>query len=655
MPVTFQAICSGAASWSIEGEAVEDDGSGNYAEVFEPIPEGFIDHYLPTIESGGVSYTLGENHQNWDQYHGSIAWADSITELSNFDPGRVIGTNGATVYTNFRPLAMTNGYKYNYGTMEITSGGQTYYCRGVRQFFERPMAPLYVDNITIPAISYASQMFAENAAIRLTIYAVESGSTVLGQPLYTMTCGASDVVNQGTVSVSGKTVKTGTLVFKRNSTADELILTDAFAIEIEGFQDEGVDVGLAAALIDPCDQTLCKGASMTLLNEERSEIDATLTFNTRVPCISIGGMYDGIKLLTTSDNLTLVAPEEGGACKTKESGQTIVSVKTAIAWKYDSKSPNYVIEGLPSWLNVKVDESQRYFINGSTYGKGLVKLSFEAEPLPEDENYRSAELFIKGKGVSSDLPIVITQSRIDKSSEKALLEEMQNQLGLAEDSYNTLVEWESQLSDKYKENHSLAEQLLSEISKLEEELQFDERLNDDEKLQLGEDIMQLQKRVEELNGENEAINNELSAFSEGITMANELLNTQRSAMTKLTAELETADNITELEEIAEKLKSANSNVQDAANSLDDAMGAYFTREGLLNDIGEDLNEVLTDLDKIKERIKDIALGIGMVSQNYLKTQVVYSVTGNKVREKATSIDNLPAGVYIMGNRKVLVK
>lgn len=392
-------------TWNIEGNSVTADSQGNFSETIQPIPDGYIDHYLPTIVKDGISYTLGEEHVNWGKYHASVAWADSIVEMSVFDPGRIIGKNGSTVYTNFRPLSMTSGMRYNFGTLSFTYDGKTYYNRGVRQFFEKPMGRLWVEDIILPAISYSSQLLPAGKVLTMTIKQVNEDMT-FGETIATLTCSASDIINLGSQAVSDGTVKLATLKFKP---ADELIIDQAFAIEIEGFQEDGVDVGLAAALVDACDKDLCTGSALLLQNASHQNIGSIVAMQDRVPCISIRGMYDGLKMVTENSGLSLTAPKEGGACTLEgKTTQAKVQLKTAIRWNYGKANANYTIEGLPEWLNVTVDESKRD-INGKQFGNGLVTLTFTADAVPENTLARQATLYIKGRGVQTDEPIIVSQ------------------------------------------------------------------------------------------------------------------------------------------------------------------------------------------------------------------------------------------------------
>ena len=292
--------------------------------------------------------------------------------------------------------------------MSFQNGGNTYYCRGVRQFFEKPMGRLWVENITIPAISYSAEPVMYGQWITMTINKVSivDGKKTVGETIATLLCHWNDIINLGSQSVSDGTVQMLSLVFKPE---EEIILDEEFAIVIEGFQEDGVDLGLAAALIDDCDKGTVEGAAMLLQNAAHEDIAATLSFTSRVPCISVRGIYDGIKMVTTGEALSLTAPTEGGDCAVE--GQTAaakIQLKTAIAWNYDSEQANYEIEGLPEWLHVTVDESKRY-INGNNYGHGLVTLTLKADAVPEGTPDREASLYIKGRGVESAEPIIVSQ------------------------------------------------------------------------------------------------------------------------------------------------------------------------------------------------------------------------------------------------------
>lgn len=416
---TYENRCTTTAQWSIEGKDVSADADGHYTETIEPIPDGYIDHYLPTITAGDKSYTLGEGHENWTKYHGCIAWADSIVEMAVFDPGRVIRRSGTTVYTNFRPLSMTEGLRYNYGSMSISADGDTYYSRGVRQTFEKPMGRLWVQEVTIPAISYAETLLPDGKALTMTISTTDDGETAAAT-LATLTCTSADILVIGSQNVGGNKVTMASLRFHA---ADELVIDQPFIVEIEGFQQEGVDIGLAAALIDPCDQERCHTALITLQDENHHDINATTSYADRVPCISIRGMYDGIKMLTDDEALQLTAPTKGGAC-TQEGGNTPakIQLKTAIRWNYGLADANYTIEGLPDWLHATVDESRRDF-SGGQFGHGLVTLSFTADAAADNTPDREATLYIKGRGVQTTTPIVVRQKGtwVDAITETGIL------------------------------------------------------------------------------------------------------------------------------------------------------------------------------------------------------------------------------------------
>ena len=142
-----------------------------------------------------------------------------------------------------------------------------------------------------------------------------------------------------------------------------------------------------------------------------------------MPCISIRGMYDGIKMLTDDEALQLTAPTEGGAC-TQEGGNTPakIQLKTAIRWNYGLADANYTIKGLPDWLHATVDESRRDF-SGGQFGHGLVTLSFTADATADNTPDREATLYIKGRGVQTTTPIVVRQKGtwVDAITETGIL------------------------------------------------------------------------------------------------------------------------------------------------------------------------------------------------------------------------------------------
>ncbi len=410
--VTFKNGCTdrAGAQWKdyMGNDNYTVDANNDFS--LETVPTVIKDGYwyyervMPTITAGGVSYTLGQDSRFWDADYGStIATTSEPMPMSLVDCSRKLAASSdGTMQYNIFISSPQDRYVYGTASVTVTEGTstKTYYQQGVLQLFEKPMSALYIDKVTVPAFSFSKNKIAAGA-LTLTFYEVELKSDGIkrkGEMIYQMKCDAAESIDRSS-SVHG-TFDRFVLIFNRKQATDQIVLTDEFFVEIDGFSDEGMDIGLAAAYIDPIDKEAVSGGLVTLRDANKQKTNLAYSLNAEVvPVMSLYGVYDHVIV----GNSRVTVPTAGGNVNT--------TVYTCMNWNAAGSEPNYTIEGLPDWLSVSVDDSKHdfySFVNEGQWslGNGANTLTFTAQPLPANEEGRAATLVVKGKGVSGTMTVV---------------------------------------------------------------------------------------------------------------------------------------------------------------------------------------------------------------------------------------------------------
>lgn len=380
-----------------QGESCYADDQGRLHMSVQPIPDGYLDRLLPSVTVARSKYTLGQRSRGWNTRAESYIMAAGIQPMTLADASYITHVEGKDTTQNLLSLTADNHYRI--GTVGISTEGANYYCRGLVQIFEKPMAPLYVERVTLPVVSFSDTPIAPTAQLTLFFKRVvrnADGTVSAGETLHTMICTASDV---RLVSKSAGGIYAFTLTFRPEAFAADLVLSDEFAVQVEGFQQDGIDMGVSYMYIDETDKEQVQASLVTLQDAGHQDIDKTLVFNDRIAAFMLWAMYDNVRVETS----LLTAPDEGGACS-----QT-ATVRTAALWQYGTGRDAYELEGMPDWLTLQVDESA-HDIDAGRYGYGKNLLHFSAQPLPAGVEGRTATVRLKGKGVVSD-PVTITQGQ----------------------------------------------------------------------------------------------------------------------------------------------------------------------------------------------------------------------------------------------------
>lgn len=486
----------GDAQW---GFFEEDEESGE--DIFTPVDESYLNEdgnyfdeafpyqyeegYFPPFanpyyKQGESIYLLGDECVNDWSFCGV---ASTLTPMAVWNNNYVIGTysDGSKATNPYYWFGIEwdendnlAAYNYQYGSFNIDADGDGEYDgkgESVMQYVEKPMAPLYIESVNVMANScFNKQLIAEGETVFMYIVATSSevrtdeetgeqyNTTLLGDTLATFTCTAEDVIPDGENSEA----VFGTLVFSRTvedlfgSPVREGVTVDtSFAIIIEGLSQEGVDVGIAAALNLKSDYyTKNNNVYFTFVDNATGEESPFYSWRMNegyiyYPAITFNAIYDGIQVETEVEmsdgsiydkvNIYTIQDEAGedGLYHAINQYEWTPEVYTALPW-YDVETgvENYTFsvkegtvgsdgktteldesEYLPEWLSLVADDSMRnsYTYNGGTYyGRGIEVIDIAAgEALPDGLLGRYAIINIKGKGVQANAPLFIIQGNVD--------------------------------------------------------------------------------------------------------------------------------------------------------------------------------------------------------------------------------------------------
>lgn len=416
--VVFPNMCTdkGGAKWgyNFTNWGIEGYFDANNNGIRSAAMHGGASYYIPMIKSGEDIFFWGEEADG----NPTFLVCDSVKAMSYEE----IGTN-VKMY-----LGVEEG-KYLIGTtttqMDVTGNGtpETVYQYGVSQSCPKPQAPLSFDYAFIPAFTYSEKgMFQNGAKLKLVITGDESKKV-----LWEAYAGAGDFTN-GTFSNS-TTKEFGNLKFQSTLTDKDgkeyvqtCTINEPYTINITGFQDPGVDVGMltvrrssyGAKALSPV-RFLFQDA----LNRGHGAI--TNRNNAYGLPLQLHGLYD---VMAVSDNYISNAGwdmTDMSVLKFSADGITAVAgsnpshtdvsyaqVRTQMDW-FDAKgNANYSME-LPSWVTSVTA------VPSPTLHNAYVALYFTVTPLPSGVSGRGAKMFIKSyMGGISDKPIYILQGDYTK-------------------------------------------------------------------------------------------------------------------------------------------------------------------------------------------------------------------------------------------------
>ena len=295
-------------------------------------------------------------------------------------------------------------------------------------FFEQPPSPMYTEAFELPFISYQENPLA-GKSLTLSLYTyeyVEGVGYQLLEKKEELTCSSAEVEGSRTTQ-DGEKYWYGNVTFYKETqnefgdvVADPFTVDYPYAVKIEGYNQEGVDVEFRLVEIeDPYLTQTCRPARFEAITADGSKTyyyfggeDGSIVSTLMLTYC----FFDGVE--PVNDYYTsLYFSEDGQTCGTdhgavdSEKSVSYIPVVTAAPFfSYDENGEaigaNYEIEGLPEWLSVGATDEPRE-------QSGYSALIFECEPLPEGVSGRYADIYVVGRGgVKNAVPFRIRQGEV---------------------------------------------------------------------------------------------------------------------------------------------------------------------------------------------------------------------------------------------------
>lgn len=394
--------------------ATDEDGNFYLKSVFNGADA------LPTIVCAADSFTLSEENPHWGPLDYEIPavmyWyprlkSGTLTETEN--PIRPLQFTDDKV-GNYLLGGMDNGYLFGSGTV---SGGM-YTSRGVQQVLEKPVAPLWVENVFLPAISKSGTPIPDGTELTMLLTNVETNSQGLKVPgseiLAELRCGVSDIVENDPIRDSNGTIyKKFAAMF--HPTDGGLLIDREFAVVVRGFDQAGVDIGLSGSDI-PYYNNVLNPALCLLETADGKKSAANIYANNRIALgVTFSAKFDYANGFvdvnsTKSYNYGLVQMNDAGT-EGRTTCPTNLVFEGAVAqvngnWYDAGGTEQYTLSGMADWI-------KGYEVDDETYkNAGLTVISFTCEALPQDTKGRKCDILIHGKGVVSDKPLTVVQGEI---------------------------------------------------------------------------------------------------------------------------------------------------------------------------------------------------------------------------------------------------
>lgn len=262
VPITFENKTTdpSATTWTYGDEPIAEGTSGDaYVEdnnavlTYYPIVGGYLDD-LPVLHQDAATYTCADgdyygNDGIIDLDHAGVYVKRSKDLLGIFDDVRGELFYGYSAPTGTMPAHFGFGGIY---PVRFTSDGPIYVPYAIYQEFEKPAAPLYLEEVLLPC--YTDKIDGEYTGIpegkQLTMDIValnEDGSS--GETLGTFYCTSENISITQNFEPQAE-IGYGVVEFM-NVTEDEfgnekiegVVIDKPFAIIITGLNQEGVDVG----------------------------------------------------------------------------------------------------------------------------------------------------------------------------------------------------------------------------------------------------------------------------------------------------------------------------------------------------------------------------------------------------------------------------
>lgn len=379
------------------------DEAGNYTASLTP---GYYS-VAPTITLGDDQFTLSETNPNWDRIgrETRVYLQDDLYSMCGVDQnnGWYYGTGSLST----KYFWGTGTLQRNFGT-EDAPDIKTGICFGVRQSYDKPMSPLYVDHMFISCTSTSQTPIAAGKA--LTLYVV---NTETGDVTEELKATADDIsgTRTGGLGIGFQLKFSKKISTPLGEMSAPVVIDYPFMVQIEGVDQEGVNVGFYGNNIADGDNA---DNAYFLVNygkdDDGQDILSRHYYAGLALPLVFQALFDGVNVWEVVNNGGQTI-EGFNVVKVSEDGQTCTNnamasfpgaiVETATPWfDADNAEMYFKAEDAPEWLtlNATYNESLEAYI-----------VSVTCEALPAGQTGRNAVVYIEGRGVKSETPILVVQ------------------------------------------------------------------------------------------------------------------------------------------------------------------------------------------------------------------------------------------------------
>lgn len=375
---------------------------------------------IPTLTWATDSFTIGEENPYFAENSTENPYA-----FKKYYPQIYSGIDQANRRT--QPLAytddkvsevffggMADNYLYGSGSFTDEGSGKTYKATGVYQYFDKPMAPLCVDDIFLTAISTGYYPIAEGKELKMQIHDVleQDGVKIPGDKiLYELTATEPEVLDVGSVEYDAdNTYNAFNVVFtKKNSDgkAESFLIDQPFYVVVYGLEGDGINCGFEGSQI-PYYYGESFDPAYGIWQDENKQPQFFRLYSDVALKVTFTGKYDYCNPVYygAEQNYGIVkVSDDGNTNETVASGNTYpgVMMKLNSDWYDADGNEQYSVTGLPDWV-------KSYEVDTKSYADYEVTLlTFKCEQLPADVTGRKCELTVNGRGTKSTYPIVLLQ------------------------------------------------------------------------------------------------------------------------------------------------------------------------------------------------------------------------------------------------------
>ena len=433
--ISFENVSTaeGDPVWSVNGNEYDAEENGDF--LFGSLPvqdpydanDGVSYYYMPTLAYGENTFTLGAGlkHNNYNTY-GSGLVVDTLSYFTASDCHN-IGYYGWGFMTSATP--------YLYGTGEYQGNP----CVGMVEDFEKPAAPLFIQDAFLPCLSNLEAPIPEGKELTLLFVELDEEGNE-GEEIGRMTATTESLFEweqdmeddkftngkgySGNILFESKT----TDIFGQITTAPVIINTP-YRVYLLGVDQEGVDIGFMCRFIT--DGTNVDDTYLIFDYGEDGYKQYRYT-NPFVMQMAFTAMYD-VAVLQDSDEGIYTAPVEGGTVtRANDAEYDAAYVYTAYPWFDDLGNENYFTyieyaDGDEEWLTDELDTQYWNHTNeGSSSYYAVNIIGLEAQPLPEGVAGRSATVYVYGPAAEcsfvvnqGDVSDGIVAKQLNEASKKA--------------------------------------------------------------------------------------------------------------------------------------------------------------------------------------------------------------------------------------------